>query len=141
MKNHGSLAEYSSDRTQGIMSLYRSYLDSCEYIHSPDVFEFIANAPAPRFYVSASRATIVVTGILRGDKLLSMRPNKREMFFEICRRYMELHKLSPNASMPQLIQVIIEQPAPKFYLAPGSVRAIILRQKRLRRHQRRRHNR
>lgn len=83
--------------------------------------------PAARFWVSASRAAVVVASIMRGDKLLYMRPNKREMFFEIHRRVIELRHTCSDWSMPKLIEAVIAQPAPKFYLAPGSARVLILK--------------
>ena len=83
--------------------------------------------PASRFWVSASRAAVVLADITRGDNLCSMRPNKREMYFEIHRRVKELKQRHINWSIPQLIEAVIAQPAPKFYLAPGSARVIILK--------------
>lgn len=83
--------------------------------------------PAARFWVSASRAAVVVASINRGDMLHYMRPNKREMFFEIHRRVMELRKIYSGWSTPKLIEEVLAQPAPKFYLAPGSARVLILK--------------
>lgn len=83
--------------------------------------------PAARFWVSAPRAAVVVACIMRGDNLHYMRPNKREMFFEIHRRVMKLRRTYSDWSMPKLIEAVIAQPAPKFYLAPGSARVLILK--------------
>jgi hypothetical protein len=83
--------------------------------------------PAARFWVSVPRAAVVVTDIMRGDKLLYMRPNKREMFFEIHRRVMKLRQHYQDWSLPRLVEAVIVQPAPKFYLAPGSARVLILK--------------
>lgn len=93
----------------------------------PDVFKSVVEMPADRFWVSASRAAVVVARIMRGDKLHSMRPNKREMFFEIHRRFVALRVKNTDWSAPRLIEAVIAQPAPKFYLAPGSARVLILK--------------
>ena len=93
----------------------------------PDVFKNIVDMPASRFWVSTPRAAVVIASIRRGDKLHYMRPNKREMFFEIYRRVVNLSLKYSDWSMPKLIETVIAQPAPKFYLAPGSARVLILK--------------
>lgn len=127
MKNFGSISEYHRERTHDLLRAYFRYLESCSYVSMPDVFRKVVDMPAARFWVSASRAAVVVACINRGDKLRYMRSNKREMFFEIHRRVMELQREYADWSMPRLIEAVITQPAPKFYLAPGSARVLILR--------------
>lgn len=127
MKNFGSKSEYHLDRTRDLLCAYFRYLETCSRVSMPDVFKNVVEMPAARFWVSASRAAVVVACIIRGDKLSYMRPNKREMFFEIHRRVMKLRRSCPNWSIPKLIETVIAQPAPKFYLAPGSARALILK--------------
>ncbi len=93
----------------------------------PDVFKSVVEMPATQFWVSASRACVVVASIMRGDKLHYMRPNKREMFFEIHRRVVALLGDNTDLPLPRLVEAVIAQPAPKFYLAPGSARVLILK--------------
>lgn len=93
----------------------------------PVAFRAIVNMPASRFWVSAPRAAVVIAAISHGDKLNYMRPNKREMFFEIHRRVAALQIDHPDWPPSRLIEEVISQPAPKFYLAPGSARVIILK--------------
>lgn len=93
----------------------------------PDVFRNVVDMPASRFWVSPSRAAVVVAGIMRGDTLRYMRPNKREMFFEIHRRVMILRRSRVGWSVRRLADAVVSQPAPKFYLAPGSARSLILK--------------
>lgn len=127
MKNFGCKSEYHRERTRDLLCAYFRYLESCKRVSMPDVFNNVVDMPAARFWVSASRATVVVASIMRGDKLLYMRPNKREMFFEIHRRVVALRIKNSDWSIPRLIDAVISQPAPKFYLAPGSARVLILK--------------
>lgn len=127
MKYFGSKSVYHDRRTRDILRAYFSYLEACDNVRMPDVFRHVVNMPAERFWVSTPRATVVVAGIDRGDKLLYMRQNKREMFFEIHRRVVALRKRYPNWTLPRLVGEVVAQPAPKFYIAPGSARVIILR--------------
>ena len=127
MKNFGSRSEYHRERTQDLLHAYFRYLKKCRQVSMPDVFKNVVNMPAIRFWVSSSRAAVVVASIMRGDPLHYMRPNKREMYFEIYRRVKILRDTHSDWSIPRLVETVIAQPAPKFYMAPGSARALILK--------------
>lgn len=127
MKNFGSVSEYHRERTRDLLRAYFRYLETCSHVSMPDVFKKVVDMPADRFWVSAPRAAAVVAGINRGDSLRYMRPNKREMFFEIHRRVTQLRQTHSDWSVRRLVKAVIAQPAPKFYLAPGSARALILK--------------
>jgi len=96
-----------------------------------DVFESVVNMPAQRFWISAHRAAVVVAAIDKGDDLTAMRPNKREMFMEIYRRYLLLRRDNPDAPAFHIVRQIVEQPAPKFYLSASSAKSIILKARKL----------
>lgn len=130
MKHNGSVFEYAQERNDDIMRAYIEQIDSCESINLPQVFSRVVNMPSKRFWVSAERAAIVVSNIMRGDTLPNMRRTKRDMFFEIYRRVMELREKYPAKSILQLTCIVVQQPAPKFYLTAGSAKVIICRAKR-----------
>lgn len=127
MKNFGSKSVYHAERSRDLLRAYFRCLESCSHVSMPDVFRNVVNMPASRFWVSPARASVVVASIMRGDRLHYMRSNKREMFFEIHRRVILLRRTCADWSMPRLIDAVISQPAPKFYLAPGSARALIFK--------------
>ena len=127
MKTFGSVSEYHHERARDLLRAYFRCIAVCDHISMPDVFRSVAASPATRFWVSAPRAAVVVAKILRGDKLLWMRPNKREMFFEIYRRFLVLRRANPHWTVPHLVGEVVAQPAPCFYLAPGSARVLILK--------------
>lgn len=127
MKDFGCKSCYHKERMSDLLRAYFFYMKTCKHVFMPDVFKRVVEMPAERFWVSAPRATVVVASIMRGDNLHYMRPNKREMFFEIHRRVLELRNTYSDWSMPRLIKAVITQPAPKFYMAPGSARVLILK--------------
>lgn len=129
MKNCGSVSEFSEDRNRDLLSAYRTQLASCKYISMPEIYQKVVNMSAPRFYVSETRAAVAITKILKGDKLLYMRPTKREMFFEIYRRYLIKKEKYPHLSLPHILNIVTEQPAPKFYLTAGSAKIYIQKAK------------
>lgn len=129
MKQFGCKSIHHRERANDLLRAYFQYLRACSKVSMPDVYTHVVNMPASRFWVSPSRALVAVSNILKGDRLLYMRPNKREMFYEIHRRVEEMQKKHVNLSLTKLIERVVCEPAPKFYIAPGSARAQILKAK------------
>ncbi len=121
----GSSFEYSDERMDALMSEYQRYIASCSHIYGPAVFEHIVNQPCRRFWVSNIRAMVVIADMLRGRDLGSMRPSKREMFREIFDRVLVMRAKHPGLSLYKLVSMVVEQPAPKFYLSPSSAKIMI----------------
>lgn len=112
------------------MDVYHQLVSDVKYVCLPAIYRDIVNKPASRFYVSEERAAIVVGAMMRGVSIDSMIPNKREMFTEIFRRAMDIRKEHPNMPILEVVSQVVRQPAPKFYLTPGSAKAIIFKAKR-----------
>lgn len=130
MKHKGANMEYAEERLSDLMRTYDEYISSCDYIRMPEVYAYIANAPAARFYVSDNRATIVVSAMLQDKQHIKMRPLKFEMFQEICRRVLSLRELHPEWSLKMLCAEVVAQPAPKFYISPGSAKIMVCKGRR-----------
>lgn len=127
MKHFGSILDFTKERNNDLLHVYRTQLKEAGFIVMPDIFQLVANSPARRFYVSEERASIVISAMLSGNKLTKMRSNKREMFNEIFRRFLILRKQKPNSSVYHLVSEIVQQPAPKFYLTARTVGEFIYR--------------
>lgn len=119
--------EYSNERSEDLFRVYKEYIANCKYITMPEVYKTITNMPSRRFWVSDTRAALVVSSIIREGKqvLNSMWLLKREMYEEIYNRVIELKKTYPNKSITELCSSVVEQPAPKFYLTPGSAKILL----------------
>lgn len=125
MKHNGAVMEYAGERMHDLMRAYDEYISSCEYISMPDVYAKIVNMESSRFWVSDIRATQVIYAMMRGVQLKRMRPLKREMFEEIFRRVMALKKKRPELTVRNCCAIVVAQPAPKFYLTPGSAKIMV----------------
>lgn len=130
MKPFGAIAENADARSRDLLRAYFQHLRECPRLRMPDVFRAVVRMPASRFFVSVPRAVEVVSALLRGDPLLHMRPNKRDMFLEIHRRVLLLRSRHPGWSLTRLVADVVSAPAPQFYLAPGSARVLILKARR-----------
>lgn len=121
--------DFTYERNDDLMRVFREQLALSNYIVMPEIFKKVADSPAKRFWVSEERAAVVVSRMLAGKSFPRMRPTKREMFKEIFRRCMALRVVNPDLSLPELVSLIVNQPAPKFYYTPRTVGEIISRMK------------
>ena len=130
MKHKGSKFEYQDERDKDLMRAYHEQIASCDTIVLSDIFRNVVEMPSARFWVSEERAAIVIAKMFRGDKLEKMRPNAREMYFEIYKRVVSEMETYPDKSIAEIVFQVIRQPAPKFYLTPDTARVIVTRIKR-----------
>lgn len=125
MKNFGSVFEYEQERNNNLLRLYHQLISEVKFICSEEIYRKMADSPSDRFWVSEERALIVVLQIMKGDTLLGMGKNKRDMFFEIYRRVTIMKQKYPTLSLTKIMFKVVRQPAPKFYLTEGSIKVII----------------
>ena len=127
MKYYGSILDFTQERNQELMRVYQEKLSKAGYIVMPKIFEQVANSPCSRFWVSEERAAIVISTLLAGKVVPNMRKNKREMFDEIFRRFLIVREQYPEKSIYALAIMVVNQPAPKFYMTPRTVGELIYR--------------
>ena len=127
MKYYGSILDFTQERNQELMRVYQEELSKAGYIVMPKIFEQVANSPCSRFWVSEERAAIVISTLLADKVIPSMRKNKREMFYEIFRRFLIAREQYPEKSIYALAIMVVNQPAPKFYMTPRTVGELIYR--------------
>lgn len=107
------------------MRAYHKLISASDFICLPHIYKEVVNLPSARFWVSEERAAIVISSMMKGNRLLDMRPTKREMFKEIYRRAMLLKKEQPALSVYDIAFKVVRQPAPRFYITPGYAKSII----------------
>lgn len=130
MKYVGSYFEYEQERNRDLLRVFELLMDRRQDLPMADIYARVVEMPSERFWVSESRATIVVSKIIGGDDLDSMLPNKRAMFMEIYRRVIAQRMKRPGDSLYAITFDVVNSPAPRFYLTPGSAKVIISKIKR-----------
>lgn len=127
MKHLGSILDFTHERNCDLMRAYRKKIEEANTIVMPVIFELVSQSPASRFWVSEERAAIVISAMAAGKPMPRRRENKREMFEEIYRRFTILREQHPHKSVYELVSLIVNQPAPKFYLTARTVGEFIYR--------------
>jgi len=127
MKKIGSVVEFTPQRDEELLKAFKSQLHLLGTIPLQEIFTRAAMQPASRFWVSERRAMIVISKMIKGDRILSMNPKKREMFYEIYRRVRSIIKDEPDITLTEATFRAVNSQAPEFYLTPKSARAMIYR--------------
>ena len=83
------------------------------------------NSPAKRFYISSDRAYGVLIRWEKYGITKLITPERQEMYEEIYRRILELRKSMPDTPFMHLAEMVLDQPAPKFYLETSSAKIIL----------------
>ena len=125
-KNNCSVREM---RKQDVInSFYESYKELRKvkpFATQNEVIEYAAKRKAPRFYVTFENARRFISILARKKKLPIINENKVAMYKEIFRRYMQQVKDSNKRYKYLILEKIIEEPAPSFYLEEETFRGII----------------
>ena len=76
---------------------------------------YIRNHPAPRYYIDARTASLLIGRIEKHISLLNINSSSRRRIWQLYRRYCEYRKEHPESEMPRehVLEIIVEEPAPE----------------------------
>lgn len=94
------------------------------YVSTDDIIRGLMCISAPRFFITYDNARRIISLMHRGKKLPISNENKVEMYKEIYRRYIE-YKSEMNISGYHILEKIIEEPAPSYYVNLETMKGIV----------------
>lgn len=100
-------------------------------INLGDVIKEAVKSSAPRFYISFENARRFISLLARKKRLPISNSNKLSMYKEIYARY--LKKIKDDCSGYTILESILEEPAPSFYIDEGTFKGLLYRSIRERR--------
>ena len=128
MRNTSNCSVREMRKQDVINSFYESYKELRKvkpFATQNEVIEYAVKSEAPRFYVTFENARRFISLLSRKKKLPIVNENKLEMYKEIYRRYMKQIKDCNQRYKYLILEKIIEEPAPSFYLEEETFRGII----------------
>ncbi len=97
------------------------------YATQDEVIKHAVSKNAPRFYVTFENARRFVSMLARKKKLPLINSNKLAMYKEIYQRYLQKVKDTGKRYKYIILEQIIEEPAPSFYIDEDTFRGIVYR--------------
>ena len=128
-------------RKQAIIDTFFETLKSCRKIDPfaslEKIIEKAASNAAPRFFVSFENARRFVSMLVRKKSLPLVNKNKVELYKELFRRYKKYRQEDYTSTVINytLLEKIIEEPAPSFYLDTETFRCLLYKALRERNHE------
>ena len=93
------------------------------YVTNREIVAKAVHETAPRFFVNYESARRFISLMARRKKLPVVNKNKRAMYNEIYRRYKE--RCKGELGHYKMLEKILEEPAPSFYLDKSTFQGII----------------
>ena len=121
---------YKSIREQRKEAVINTFFDTVKkmsaknpYVTNKEILAKAVNEQAPRFFINFESARRFVSLMARKKKLPMVNKNKLAMYKEIYRRYKE--RCKGESGHYKMLEKIIEEPAPSFYLDESTFQGII----------------
>lgn len=127
MKKPGNKSDFIEDRNHDLHRNFMEVLRTSKDLPLRLMFGEAAKRPASRFWVSESRAAIVIGAMMRGEADDRMFEKRKDMYQEIYRRVIKKMNDNPKLCMTHAVNETVYEPAPEFYLTSESARSIIYR--------------
>lgn len=112
------------DMREALMDAYRKVYRFCWT--QQEAWEKAVRSEAPRYYVSAKQAYLVLLPMVRGERshLRDMKPEKQRMYESLFERVMDAAQRPEflGCSLHTIIPHVINQRAPEFFIGPESIR-------------------
>lgn len=99
---------------------------SAAYVSTEQAVSELMKRQAPRFFTTFENARRIVSLMARGHGLVLTNDNKRDMYTEIYRRYV-LMREQTGATGYRVLEQVLEQPAPSYYVDAATMRSIVYR--------------
>ena len=127
-KRNGNIRELrKQDVVNSFFESVKELRKTRPYATQSEVIEYAANGKAPRFYVTFENARRFVSMLMRKKKLPVINENKLAMYKEIYNRYIQRVKDCTKRYKYLILEKIIEEPAPSFYINEETFRSIVYR--------------
>lgn len=124
--------ELKASRNGALYEVFRKGLSEGSFATMRDAARYVCRQPAPRYYIEAEKASILVGRILHGVSLINLNSCSRRMAWQLYRRYREYLEAHPGCglSRERVMEILIDEPAPEFYLEAQRVRKILYQERR-----------
>lgn len=115
-------------RNRDLYEVYKSGLEKGCFRSMRDAADYVRLQPAPRYYITARTAACYIAKIRAGISLIGFRELARKRIWRIYDRYNEYVSEHPQCAqnkMEEVLEIILEEPAPEFYITRETSRKIL----------------
>ena len=117
-------------RAEALYAVYRRGLEEGRFDSLFAAGKWCARQPAPCFYISSKRASLLIGRICAGDRLEDLHRSKRRMAMRLFMDYKQFLSTHPGTplSRERILEILVDEPAPEFYITGEMARKILREQ-------------
>ena len=114
-------------RDEAIYACYKEGLEQGCFNSWRDAGDWVSQHGAPQYFVSPKLASRLVGQIINRTSLMHLNNSSRQLAWDLYIRYNSFVRANPKSglSRERILEEILCEPAPSFYLSPESIRKII----------------
>ena len=115
--------------------LYKVYVHSLSTGHFASIgqaADYARRQPAPQWYISGRTASLLIGRIMAHQSLINLNSNSRQRIWFLYDRYRDYLKAHPGCTLSRelILEQLVEQPAPHFFVSAGRAKHIIIYERR-----------
>ena len=122
--------ELKRQRDADLYDVYKRGMDTHSFANMSQAADYVISQPAPKFYVSAREVSLAIGKLQRGISLIALSSSSRRRIWQLKDNYDAYLLAHPdnNLSRVAILEMLVEEPAPEFYLSWRSAREILRRE-------------
>lgn len=111
-------------KREALYALYVKGLDEGRFSSMRNAGIYLSKHPAPCFFISPERASLLVGRVLSGKPIDDLHVSQQRMVRRLCSDYKEYLSAHPGTKMSRvsIMNILVDRPAPEFYMTGGAVR-------------------
>lgn len=119
-------------RKQRDRALFESYSEAIkvhDFATQKEAYDYVRTHPAPRFFSSHLFCASMIKKMLDGVPTGLKSPQSIRKYNELFKRYLERSEQYPDKSIEEICAIIVDEPAPEFYLNRRITQWVIARER------------
>ena len=119
--------ELKRRKAQALYSVYKTGLQEGRFASLYDAGRSVAHSPAPCFFISAKRASILLGRIPARISLINLNESQRKMVWRLWFNYKDYLAAHPDntLSRERILELLVDEPAPEFYISTDGARKLL----------------
>lgn len=121
------ISEQNQAKRDALYELYKKGLQEGRFKSLRDAAPWLAKQPAPCFFISARQASLRIGQMMCHVSIMKFHASQRRMITRLYNDYKQYLREHPecNLSRERVLEILVERPAPEFYLSEEAIRNII----------------
>lgn len=122
-------------RDEALYNVYLQGLEAGEFASQQQASDYVSLHSAPQYFIEAKKLSTYFGMIESHISLIALNSASRRRVWHLYDEYRAWRRNHPDSKLTRerVCELLVEEPAPEFYLKPESVRRIIQRMNRERR--------